>query len=98
MEGNEASKRVLEKCGFKCFDGRFRRHMFFKKNGDSDEEDGSEGALTKNIIDELKSAIEGMNIQTRPEIEPVSADTGIDTVQMGGSKLVSYRYYRDVEL
>lgn len=101
MEGNEGSKRVLEKCGFERFDG-WLRPVFVKQNRDIDdgkddgnEKEDDEETLTEETIDELKSAIAGMNIQTKPSSEPVRADTGIETMPMEKTRLVRYQYYRN---
>lgn len=90
MEGNGSSKRVLEKCGFKRFDGR-TGPVFVKRNWHMDEEE----ALTESTIDQLKIAIEGMSLQNKPTIEPVRTDTADDTTPVKRIRLVGYRYHRE---
>ncbi|TLD29798.1 acyl-CoA N-acyltransferase [Venturia nashicola] len=94
MEGNDASKRVLEKCGFKRFDGRSRRR-FVKKEKDIDEEEGNdEDLLTEDTINALKSAIAGMEIQYKSTVEPIRESIGGEIMSKRMS-LIGFRRYRE---
>jgi hypothetical protein len=131
MEGNEASKRVLEKCGFKqanperfCTPPTSKTLRTFRERGEDksleevDEQksecelgievDGvmhdiyGNRLLTETETEELKNAIEGMKVQTKPAIEPrrMSAEDSAPVVPrpMKKRKLIGYRYERKLTM
>lgn len=92
MEENLASQRVLEKCGFRRVHQDYVRPVRSSEEGYDEVAEEDHHHLSQNEIDELKNAIEEMNIQTKPEIEPTRADIGVETIPMKRVKLIEYRY------
>lgn len=101
-EGNTASARVLEKCGFKRVEGKWRPESIIKqKRGIDDREvceeemGGEEDSLTEETISELKNAVAKMNIQNEPTIEPGRVDIGVETIPTKRVRLIGYRRYQE---
>jgi hypothetical protein len=111
MEGNTASQRVLEKCGFRKRDawmgGEGEHEAPKPSTSNQKDEEGVESydihldmtgkrRLSKTQELELKSAIEGLQVQTKPIIEPMRIDSGVTPRPREQTGLIQFRYVRDL--